>query len=385
MNYKDYLKQEINKLKENNLYRNPHVFSGKHSEYSEICGQNILQFSSNNYLGLSNDERLVQASINAAKKYGIGSTGSRLISGTHKLHTELEKKLAKLKNTEAAIVFSTGYATNLGAISGLFSKEDAVYSDELNHASIIDGIKLSGATKFIYNHSDTQHLEKLLKENHQKHRFNVIITDTVFSMDGDIAYLKEIVALKEKYNAVLYIDEAHAFGVYGKKGQGLAHHLGLEGQIDIQMGTLSKAAGSEGGYICGNTEIIEYLRNKARSFVFSTAPSLPATAASIEAINIIEKDTALRNKLWENIKYLKTGINSLNIKVFPSQSAIFCVDYGSLEKNLQVSTELLEKYQILASCIRPPTVKTSRIRLCTTALHTQKQLDFLLEKLKYFI
>jgi len=384
MNFKEHLKKELFELKTQNLYRNPYVFSGKHSALSEIGDKKILQFSSNNYLGLSGDERLIKAGINAAKNYGIGSTGSRLISGTHKIHTELEKKLAQLKNTEAAIVFSTGYATNLGVISSLFGKEDAIYSDELNHASIIDGIRLSGADKFIYKHCDMDDLEELLKNNHENYRFNVIITDTIFSMDGDTAPLKEIINLKNKYNSILYIDEAHAFGVYGAKGQGLAHYLGAENDIDIQMGTLSKAAGSEGGYICANQEIIDFLRNKARSFVFSTAPSIPAIAASIEAVDIIEKDAVLRKNLWKNIEHLKNGLNSLNIKVYPSQSAIFCVDFGSLEKNLRISAELMEKYNIMASCIRPPTVKTSRIRLCTTALHSKQDLDYLLENLKKY-
>ena len=446
MDFYNHLEKELNQIKNDNLYRDFKMLSSKPDAYVEYKGNKVLQMSSNNYLGLAGDPRITSAVIKAVEKYGVGSTGSRLISGTHKLHTELEEKLAELKETEKALVFSTGYTANIGAISALLTEKDAVYSDELNHASIIDGIKLSRANKFIYKHCDTQNLERLLEENHKKYRFNVIITDSVFSMDGDIAPLKEIVDLKEKFNAVLFLDEAHAFGIYGEKGQGLAHELGLNHKIDIQMGTLSKAAGSEGGYICGKSELIEYLRNKARSFIFSTAPSIPAIAASIKAVEIIGSDFELRKRLWENIGYFSSVIakseatkqsiqltskcypegfspkdlsdneNSLLDRSPPSsgifnpqsgfpaslrmtrglgmteelartkrqQSAIFCIKFDDIEKTLQISQELLEKHHIMASCIRPPTVKTPRIRLCTMALHTKQDLDYVLEKLSLF-
>ena len=417
MNFYEHLETELNQIKTDNLYRDFKALSSKPDAYVEYKGNKVLQMSSNNYLGLAGDLRITEAVIKAVEKYGMGSTGSRLISGTHKLHTEIEEKLAELKGTEKAIVFSTGYAANIGAISALLTEKDAVYSDELNHASIIDGIKLARTNKFIYKHCDTQDLERLLEENHKKYRFNVIITDSVFSMDGDIAPLKEIVSLKEKYNAVLFLDEAHAFGIYGEKGQGLAHELGLNDKIDIQMGTLSKAAGSEGGYICGKSELIEYLRNKSRSFIFSTAPSIPAIAASIKAVEIIGSDNELREKLWKNIEYFQTVLNKLSNSIviasdqrergnlFGQQSqidchvgasrllamtneapksAIFCIKFDDIEKTLQISQELLEKHHIMASCIRPPTVKTPRIRLCTMALHTKQDLDYVLEKLSLF-
>jgi glycine C-acetyltransferase len=409
MNFYEHLKTELNNLKNDNLYREFKVLSTKSGAYTEYNGKKVLQMSSNNYLGLAGDPRLTEAAIKAVEKYGVGSTGSRLISGTHKLHIELEEKLAELKETESAIVFSTGYAANLGAISALLTENDAVYSDELNHASIIDGIKLSGTNKFIYKHCDTHDLERLLEENHKKYRFNVIITDSVFSMDGDTAPLQEIVELKEKYGAVLFLDEAHSFGIYGKKGQGLAHELGLNNKIDIQMGTLSKAAGSEGGYICGKSELINYLRNKSRSFIFSTAPSIPAIAASIKAVEIIGSDFELRKKLWENIEYFQAGLNKLTTKCHSegfspknlssnensqkdrffaslgmTESAIFCIKFDDIQKTLQISQDLLEKHNIMASCIRPPTVKTPRIRLCTMALHTKHDLEYVLEKLALF-
>ena len=229
-----------------------------------------------------------------------------------------------------------------------------------------------------------QDLEKLLRENCRNYRLNVIITDSIFSMDGERAPLKEIVELKEKYGTVLYLDEAHAFGIYGEYGQGLAHELGLSGQIDIQMGTFSKAAGSEGGYIAGRRELIDYLRNRSRSFIFSTAPSIPAIAASIEAVDIIRNDHNLRKKLYENIIYFKNGVNKFNLDVIPSESAIFCIKSVSIEHALQISQELLEKHNVMASCIRPPTVKTPRIRFCISALHTKEDLDYVLDKLELF-
>ena len=382
MNLYEFLQKTLIEYKTSLLYRKLKTLSPLNGAYIEYNEKKVLQMSSNNYLGLANDERMKKAVTEAVEKYGIGSTGSRLISGTHRLHTELEEKLAKFKETESAIVFSTGYAANLGTISTLFTREDAVYSDELNHASIIDGIKLSGAAKFIYKHCDMQNLERLLEENHKKYRFNVIITDSIFSMDGDRTPLKEIINLKEKYGTVLYLDEAHAFGVYGEHGQGLAHELGLNNKIDIQMGTLSKAAGSEGGYIAGKAELIDYLKNKARSFVFSTAPSIPSIAASIEAVEIIKKDPALRKRLLENIEHFRKGLSKLNLEVIPSESAIFCIKLDSIERALQVSEELLEKHNIMASCIRPPTVKTPRIRFCISALHAKEDLDYVLEKLE---
>jgi len=378
------LQEKLKEIKSANLCRDYKIFSSKAGSYIKYNGKKVLQMSSNNYLGLAGDERVIEASIKAAEKCGIGSTGSRLLSGTHELHIELEHKIAQLKETEKAIVFSTGYAANLGAISALFNENDAVYSDELNHASIIDGIKLSKAEKFIYKHSDMRDLEQLLEENHKKYRFNVIITDSIFSMDGDRVPLEQIVELKERYNALIYLDEAHAFGVYGKNGQGLAHELNLNDKIDIHMGTLSKAAGSEGGYIAGKSELIDYLRNKARSFIFSTAPSIPAIAASLKAVEIIKDDAILRKKLHENINYFKQVLSSANLNIIPSESAIFCVKFNSISHTIETSTDLLDKHNIMASCIRPPTVKTPRIRLCVTALHTKEDIDYAVEKMALY-
>lgn len=380
------LSQSLDDIKHRNLYRDFRVSSDTAGAYFTYNDKKFLQLSSNNYLGLANDERLKEASIKAIEKYGLGSTGSRLTSGTHKLHVELEEKIAELKGTEKALVFSTGYAANVGILSSILTENDAVYSDELNHASIIDGIKLSKAAKFIYKHCNCFDLERLLQENHNKYRINLIVTDSIFSMDGDRAPLHELVNLKEKYNAELFLDEAHSFGIYGLNGQGLAHKLNIDKSVDIQMGTLSKAAGSEGGYVAGKKEIIDYLKNKSRSFIFSTAPSIPSIAASIEAVNIIKNGSDLRSKLHSNIMYLKNELEKLslssNIVLFPSNSAIFCVKVGGVEETLGVSKSLFDDFNIMALAIRPPTVKDSRIRICTMADHSQRDLIYFIEKIK---
>lgn len=381
MNFYEFLADNIEQIKRSKLYRQYRIFSSKSGPYVKYKGKKVIQVSSNNYLGLAGDVRLQKAVAEAVKQYGVGSTGSRLISGTHELHAQLEEKIAEFKGTENAIVFSSGYNANLGTLSALMDENDAVYSDQLNHASIIDGIKLSRAQKFIYNHCDVNHLEELISENHYKHRLNVIVTDSIFSMDGDRAPLQEIVKIKEKYGAVLFVDEAHAFGIYGPNGEGLAHELGVADKIDIQMGTLSKAAGSKGGYIAGSNDLIDYLTNKSRSFIYSTAPAIPSIAASIQSLEIIKKAHKLRKRLYKNIDYLGKNFEDREFDLIPSDSAIFCIKFKNIEQTCKISEQLLEKYNIMASAIRPPTVKTPRIRICTMALHEKADLDYLTESL----
>ncbi len=385
LNFYEFLANNIEQIKCSSLYRRLRIFSSRSGPYVKYNGKKVIQVSSNNYLCLAADPRLQQAVSEAVKKYGVGSTGSRLISGTHELHAQLEEQIAQFKGTERAIVFSSGYNANLGTLSALLGEDDAVYSDELNHASIIDGIRLSRAQKFIYKHCDTAELERLLSENHHKYRLNVIVTDSIFSMDGDRAPLKEIAKLKETYGAVLFVDEAHAFGIYGPNGEGLAHELGIADKIDIQMGTLSKAAGSKGGYIAGSNDLIDYLVNKSRSFIYSTAPAIPSIAASIEAIEIIKKARKLRKKLYKNIDYLKSKLTAQNFNLIPSESAIFCIKFDDINETSGVSDQLLEKYNIMASAIRPPTVAIPRIRICTMALHEKADLDYLVESLSELI
>lgn len=385
MNLCEFLSENIAQIKRSKLYRKLRIFSSRSGPYVKYNGKKVIQVSSNNYLGLAGDVRLQKAVSEAVKQYGVGSTGSRLISGTHELHAALEEQIAELKGTERAIVFSSGYNANLGTLSALLGENDAVYSDQLNHASIIDGIKLSRAQKFIYKHCDVDDLKRLLSENHYKYRLNVIVTDSIFSMDGDRAPLQEIAKLKETFGAILFVDEAHAFGIYGPNGEGLAHELGMADKIDIQMGTLSKAAGSKGGYIAGSSDLIEYLTNKSRSFIYSTAPAIPSIAASIQAIEIIKKSHKLRKKLHRNINYLKKRLEEENFDIIPSESAIFCIKFDDIEKMCNISEQLLEKYNIMASAIRPPTVDTPRIRLCTMAMHEKSDLDYVISSLSELI
>ncbi len=381
LNFYEFLAENIEQIKRSSLYRKLRVFSSRSGPYVKYNGKKVIQVSSNNYLGLAGDVRLQRAVSEAVKKYGVGSTGSRLISGTHELHARLEEQIAELKGTERAIVFSSGYDANLGTLSALLGEDDAVYSDELNHASIIDGIRLSKAQKFIYKHCDVEHLRELLSENHYKYKLNLIVTDSIFSMDGNRAPLQEIVKLKECYGAVLFVDEAHSFGIYGPHGEGLVHELGIADKVDIQMGTLSKAAGSKGGYIAGSNDLIEYLANKSRAFIFSTAPAIPSIAASIEAVEIIKKAHNLRKKLHGNIKYLKKKLEEQKFNLIPSESAIFCIKFDDIEQTCQVSEQLLDKYNVMAFAIRPPTVEIPRIRLCTMALHEKSDLDYLVRSL----
>ncbi len=381
MNFYEFLTENIEQIKHSKLYRRLRSFSSHSGPYVKYNGKKVIQVSSNNYLGLAGDVRLQKAVSEAVKKYGVGSTGSRLISGTHELHTFLEEQIAEFKGTERAIVFSSGYNANLGTLSALLGEDDAVYSDELNHASIIDGIRLSKAQKFIYKHCDVDDLKRLLSENHYKHRLNVIVTDSVFSMDGDRAPLKEIAKLKETFGAVLFVDEAHSFGVYGPRGEGLVHELGIADKVDIQMGTLSKAAGSKGGYIAGSSELIEYLTNKSRSFIYSTAPAIPSIAASIEAIEIIKKAHNLRKSLYKNINYFKKRLEEYDFNMIPSESAIFCLKFDNIDETCRISEQLLDKYNIMASAIRPPTVIIPRIRFCTMALHEKTDLDYIVYSL----
>jgi 8-amino-7-oxononanoate synthase len=381
MSFQEFLSENIKQIKCSNLYRRFKVLSACSGAYVNYNGRKVLQVSSNNYLGLAGDKRIQKAVIEAVKQYGVGSTGSRLTTGTHELHAKLEEKIAQLKGTESAIVFSSGYDTNVGVLSAILSEHDAVYSDRLNHASIIDGIRLSRADKFVYDHCNMLELERMLRHNKGKYRLNLVVTDSIFSMDGDRAPLEELVQLRAAYGAVLYVDEAHSFGIYGQNGEGLVHELGLSQKIDIQMGTLSKAAGSTGGYIAGNKELIDYLTNSARSFIYSTAPTIPAVAASIKAIELIESEYKLREKLHRNIKYFKKRLKEANLDVIPSDSAIFCINVATSEAACKISEELLNKYDILAVAIRPPTVPTPRIRLCLMAQHSEDDLDYLVKAL----
>ena len=356
----------------------------KGSQGREIIVDNrkVLNFCSNNYLGLADDERLVDAVKNSLDQAGFGSGASRLVCGTMEAHQQLEKAMAKFKGTERCLLFSSGYMANVGIISSLFSRDDIIFSDKFNHASIVDGIILSRAKFRRYPHGNMFVLERMLKTA-DKYKKKLIVTDSVFSMDGDIAPLDKICALAQKYQCAVMVDEAHALGIMGNKGKGVVEHFGVENQVDIQMGTLSKAVGSFGAYCCGSKELIEVLINKARSFIYTTAMPPSTAVASLKAIEIIKEDKILREQLWENTKYLNAQLQDLGFDTMQSQTPIIPILVKDSNIAVQFS-QLLFNEGIFISAIRPPTVphNTARLRLTVMATHTQEDLDCVLKHMQ---
>ena len=340
--------------------------------------QEFIMMASNNYLGLTHDLRVQQAAKYAVEQYGTGSGGARLTSGTFPLFNELELGIADFKHTDQALVFNTGYMANVGTITALMNKNSIIISDELNHASIIDGCRLSGARIERYNHKDIEHAEHILKNYKSSHK--MIITDGVFSMDGDIAPLDRLYELSKEYNALLMVDDAHATGVIGN-GRGTAHHFGLT-DVDVQLGTLSKALGSVGGYVAGRKELIEYLVNYSRSFIFSTALSPADIGAALEALTIVKNEPLVVEQLNENTAYMANKLQSMGIEC-DDETPIFPIIVGDNEKALSLAYEL-ELRGIIITAIRPPTVPVgeSRLRMTVTAAHSQEQLDYVANTLR---
>ena len=338
-----------------------------------------LMMASNNYLGLTFDTRVIDGALKGTKQYGTGSGGSRLVSGTFPLFTELEKELAKFKNTEKALVFNTGYMANVGTISAIADKNTIIFSDALNHASIIDGCRLSRGSVKAYSHCDVDELKYLLKQVDCNAR-KLIVTDGVFSMDGDIAPLDKLYELSRDYNALLMVDDAHATGTIGN-GHGTAAYFNLEKEIDIQLGTLSKSLGSVGGYVAANSTIIDYLVNTSRSFIFSTALSPADIGAALAALQVLETDVSVLGRLQENVNYMADQLISMGIDA-TNETPIFPILIGRNEDTLAVS-EYLYEAGIIGTAIRPPTVPIgeSRIRLTVTAAHNKKQIDFVCQSL----
>ena len=340
--------------------------------------QEFIMMASNNYLGLTHDLRVQQAAKYAVEQYGTGSGGARLTSGTFPLFNELELGIADFKHTDQALVFNTGYMANVGTITALMNKNSIIISDELNHASIIDGCRLSGARIERYNHKDIEHAEHILKNYKSSHK--MIITDGVFSMDGDIAPLDKLYELGKEYNALLMVDDAHSTGVLGN-GRGTAHHFGLT-DVDVQLGTLSKALGSVGGYVAGRKELIEYLVNYSRSFIFSTALSPADIGAALEALNIVKNEPLVVKQLNENTAYMANKLQSMGIEC-DDETPIFPIIVGDNERALSLAYEL-ELRGIIITAIRPPTVPVgeSRLRMTVTAAHSQEQLDYVANTLR---
>ncbi len=343
-----------------------------------VCldGQQVINFASNDYLGLAGDQRLIQAAISATSKFGTGSTGSRLLSGHRQIHAESERAIASLKQTEDALAFSSGYLANLGAIAALVGKRDLILSDRYNHSSLKNGAILSGATIVEYAHGNVEDLKVNLEKQRQLYRRCLIITDSVFSMDGDLCPLPALLDLAEQFNCMLLVDEAHATGVLGANGAGCVEHFGCTGRQLIQIGTLSKALGSLGGYIAGSSTLIDFLRNRAPSWIYTTALSPADTAAALAAIKIIQQEPERRAQLWRNVDYLKQLIiqELPNLKLLPSASPILCLQLNDAASAVKLGNQL-KKEGIFAPAIRPPTVPTSRIRISVMATHEINHLE----------
>ena len=385
MNDLSYLDEELELLVKQSLKREIKTVISACGPWVELSGgKRVLQFGSNNYLSLANHPELINAAKAALGKYGVGSSGSRLLSGTTELHSQLEKTIADFESSESAIFFSSGYLTNVGVISALAGKEDVIFSDEYNHASIIDGIRLSGSRTFIYKHNDMNDLENLIKENSVSYRNRFIVTDTVFSMDGDIARLGEIGRLSKKYNCITLADEAHATGIFGQKSTGVVEELGLSEFFPVRTGTSSKALGVEGGFCVGPHNVIEYLKNKARTFMFSTSSSPGVIAAILKSLDFIKDGNWRKEKLWQNAKNLHTGLKkNYKLKLNDFTSPIIVVYFNSTEEMLHVSERLFNECHIWAPAIRPPSVKQPRIRLTPISTHTDDDVNYLIRAFEY--
>ena len=372
----DFITQRLNELKEQGVYRKLPVLESPSGPRCIVNGKNVINLSSNNYLGLANHPRLREAGKKAIDKWGMGAGAVRTIIGTMSIHEELEEKLAKFKHVEAVLVFQSGFTANAGAIPGIVDKGDVIISDELNHASIIDGCRLSKADVVRYKHSDMEDLERVINEVKDNYNIKLIITDGVFSMDGDIAKLPEIVELAEKYGCLTYVDDAHSSGVLGKSGQGSAHHFGLSDRVDVQIGTLSKAIGVVGGYVAGRRNLIDWLNHRGRPFLFSTAAPPAVAAACIEAVNILSESTELTDRMWDNANHFKKKLNELGFNTGKSETPITPVITGDDRKAVELSKRLFEE-GVFAQAIVYPTVPKggARVRTIVTAAHTKADLD----------
>ena len=378
MNYPlNWIDERLDDIKDRELFRVLTELETGQSPEIKIGGRKYILLSSNSYLGLSTDTKVKRAAIEAIRKYGTGSGGSRLVSGSTDLHRELEERLARFKKTESAILFSSGYLANIGSISTLTGKGDIIYSDELNHASIIDGCRLSKSEIRIYRHCDPEHLKSLLDKDRNKKVKKLITTDTIFSMDGDLAPLKELANLSDKYGCIFMIDEAHATGVLGKRGSGGTEYFQIEDRVPVVMGTLSKAIGSLGGYI-------EFIRNSVRSYIFDTSLPAASLAASLAAIDIIEYEPERRKNLWRLVNMFKKGLDDAGLVVLPSHSAVIPVLIGEAGKAIEFA-KILRENGVFTPAVRPPSVPhgKSRIRATVMAVHTERQIRKSIDAFRY--
>lgn len=371
----DWLQQEIDGLKETGLYNNIRTLSSPQGAWLMVDGKHVLNFCSNNYLGLANHPKIVDAAQRATDVYGVGPGAVRSIAGTMDLHIELEKRLAAFKGVEAAITFQSGFNANLATIPALVGKEDVIFSDRLNHASIIDGCRLSGAKIIAYEHNNPESLEEAIRENLSQYRRALVVTDGVFSMDGDIAPLPALYEVTKKYDLLLMVDDAHGEGVLGKGGRGIVDHFGLHGKVDIEVGTMSKAFGVMGGVVAGDKVIVEWLRQRGRPFLFSSAMTVPDAAACLAAVDLLEESTELVDLLWDNARYFKSEMQKLGFDTGASETPITPVMLGEAPLAQQFSRELYEE-GVFAMAIGYPTVPQgkARIRVMISAAHDRDDL-----------
>ncbi len=374
----NWLNKSLETIHQANWYRSPKTITNLTGATVKLEGQTVINFASNDYLGLAGDQRLIKAACQATQEFGTGSTGSRLLTGHRSLHQQLEKAIASLKQTEDALVFSSGYLANIGTISALVGHKDLILGDIYNHSSLKSGAKLSGATVIEYQHLNLKDLEEKLQQNRSQYRRCLITTDTVFSMDGDICQVPNLLNLGKKYNCMLLVDEAHATGVMGETGAGCVEHFDCTGQEMVQIGTLSKALGSLGGYVAGSATLIDFLRNRAPSWIYTTALSPADTAAALTAIQIVQNEPQHRQQLWNNVNYFRKELLKLkNTNILPSESPIICIGLNSAKDALRVAEKLKDR-GIFAPAIRPPTVPTSRIRTSLMATHKTQQIEKLI-------
>ncbi len=377
-----WLEQSLATIHKADWYRSVQTLQSRSGAVVQLEGREVINFASNDYLGLAADERLIQAAVAATKEFGTGSTGSRLLSGHRELHRQLESAIASLKQTEDALVFSSGYLANLGTIAALVGKRDLIVSDQYNHSSLKNGAILSGAVVVHYAHTDIEDLKSQLVQHRQHYRRCLIVTDSVFSMDGDLCPLPEILAIAQDFSCMVLVDEAHATGVLGATGAGCVEHFGCTGQTLIQVGTLSKALGSLGGYVAGSAALIDFLRNRAPSWIYTTALSPADTAAALEALQIVQQEPERRIQLSWNVNTLKNAIAQKlpHLKLLPSESPILCLLLANANHALTAGQQL-KAAGIFAPAIRPPTVPTSRIRICVMATHSLTHLQQLVDAL----
>ena len=375
-----WVDDEIANLKTSGLFTRIRTLNSPQGAWLIVDGEKRLNFCSNNYLGLANHPKLIAAAKDAMDRYGIGPAAVRTIAGTMALHLELEERLARFKGVEAAIIFQSGFNANTGTIPALVGKDDLIFSDELNHASIIDGCRLSGADVIRYAHCDAKDLDRAISEHKVSTKRVLVVTDGVFSMDGDIAPLDEIYQVANKHEAILMVDDAHGEGVLGTGGRGIVDHFKLHGKVDIEIGTLSKAFGVVGGVVAGNPNVVEWLHQRGRPFLFSSAMTVPDTAACLAALDILEESTFLVDKLWDNTRYYKAEMKNLGFDIGKSTTPITPVMLGEAPLAQQFSRELFEN-GIFAMALGFPTVPRgkARIRVMISAAHEREDLDHGLE------